>query len=120
MVETLWDVQLYSLFSRASDVAETVQGKVKLGAAADDCRADLLVVSLPHELHPQDIRVGIPLRAKKKKGRKREFSRISSACLFRGVGLCVVDAHRPIEAVAVVVQLSSLLQEIKLDPVVET
>lgn len=31
----------------------------------------------------------------------------------------VVDAYRPIEAVAVVVQLSSFFKKIKLDPVVE-
>lgn len=31
-----------------------------------------------------------------------------------------MDAYRPIEAVAVVVQLASFLQKIKLDPVVET
>lgn len=34
--------------------------------------------------------------------------------------VCVEDAYRPIEAVAVIVQLSPFLQEIKLDPVVET
>lgn len=52
---TIWrishDMSVCLLFSRASDVAEAVQGKVKLRAAANDGRTDLLVVSGPHELH---------------------------------------------------------------------
>lgn len=59
MLQEFW---LHSLFARAGDVAQAVQGKVKLGAAADDGRTDLLVVSVPHELHPQHVRVGCPLR----------------------------------------------------------
>lgn len=54
---------MYSLFPRASDVAEAVQGKVKFRAAANDRRTDLLEVAVPHKLHPQDVRVESPLRA---------------------------------------------------------
>lgn len=113
-------MEIYSLLSGASDVAEAVQGKVKLGAAADDCRADLLEVAVPHELHPHDIRVGSPLRAgERKKGRKwRECCTRHS--IDQHIEVCMVDAYRPVEAVAVVVQLSALLKKIKLDPVVET
>lgn len=63
----LW---LYLLFSGAGDVAQAVQGKVELRAAADDGRTDLLVVAIPHELHPQHVRVGCPLRGGKR-GRKK-------------------------------------------------
>lgn len=59
MPQELW---VHSLFARAGDVAQAVQGKVELGAAADDGRTDLLVVSVPHELHPQHVGVGCPLR----------------------------------------------------------
>lgn len=59
MPQELW---IRSLFARAGDVAQAVQGEVELGAAADDGRTDLLVVSVPHELHPQHVRVGCPLR----------------------------------------------------------
>lgn len=52
---------IHSLFSRPGDVAEAVQGKVKLGAAPNDRRADLLEVAVPLELHPQDVRVCSPL-----------------------------------------------------------
>lgn len=45
------DMSMCLLFSRASDVAEAVQGKVKLRAAANDGGTNLLVVSSPHELH---------------------------------------------------------------------
>lgn len=57
--QELW---VHSLFARAGDVAQAVQGEVELGAAADDGRTDLLVVSVPLELHPQHVRVGCPLR----------------------------------------------------------
>lgn len=53
---------VYLLFSGAGDVAQAVQGKVELRAAAHDGRTDLLVVAVPHELHPQHVRVGCPLR----------------------------------------------------------
>lgn len=50
------------LFSGTGDVAQAVQGKVELRAAADDGGAHLLVVAVPHELHPQHVRVVRPLR----------------------------------------------------------
>lgn len=55
----LW---VYLLFSWAGDVAQAVQGKVELRAAAHDGGPDLLVVAIPHELHAQHVRVGCPLR----------------------------------------------------------
>lgn len=55
----LW---VHSLFPRAGDVAQAVQGEVELGAAADDGGTHLFVVAVPHELHPQHVRVGCPLR----------------------------------------------------------
>lgn len=54
-----------SPFSGPSDVAEGVDGQIKLGAGADDGRADLLVVAVPHELHPHDVGIRSPLREKK-------------------------------------------------------
>lgn len=52
---------VYSLFPRAGDVAEAVNGEIELRAAADDRRADLLVVTVPFKLHSQHVRKGGPL-----------------------------------------------------------
>lgn len=57
--QELW---VYLLFSGAGDVAQAIQSEVELRAAADDGRTHLLVVAIPHELHPQHVRVGCPLR----------------------------------------------------------
>lgn len=74
-MQELW---VYLLFSGAGDVAQAVQGKVELRAAADDGRTHLLVVAIPLELHPQHVRVGSPLRGgsrgrKKMKGARNKW-----------------------------------------------
>lgn len=51
----------FSPLSWSGDIAEAVQGQVKLRAAADNGGANLLVVAIPQELHPQNVRVGGPL-----------------------------------------------------------
>lgn len=48
---------------RSGNEAQCVDAKFKLGAAADECRAHLLVEAVPAELQPQYIRVGVPLEA---------------------------------------------------------
>lgn len=68
-----------SPFSRPSDVAEAVDGQIKLRAAADDRRADLLVVAVPHELQPHDIRIRGPLRE------MEAIIMISEGCVVRDV-----------------------------------
>lgn len=78
--------RVYSLFSRASDVAEAVHGKVKFRAAANDSRADLLEISGPHELHPQDVRVGSPLRAGERQMSVPHMSQNKSKCRGQNCG----------------------------------
>lgn len=91
-------MNIYSLFSRTSDVAEAVNGKVKFRAAANDRRANLLVVAVPHELHPQDIRKCSPLKQERKKNECSALCKLKE--YFR---IFIIGAYRPIEAVAVVV-----------------
>lgn len=76
------DVNIYSLFSRTSDVAEAVNGKVKFRAAANDRRANLLVVAVPLELHPQDIRKCSPLKQERKKMNAVSFVNLKSILGF--------------------------------------
>lgn len=84
MLQELW---VHSLFAGAGDVAQAVQGEVKLRATADDGRTNLLVVSVPHELHAQHVRVGRPLRGGQrgrnnmKRARHRSQSDLRCRCL---------------------------------------
>lgn len=108
---------IYLLFPRASDVAKTVDGKIKLRTAANDCRAHLLEVAVPVELQPQDIRICSPLPGREGKHKKMKAPDTTT---HKNIMVFIVVTYRPVEAVAVVVQLSLFLKKIKLDPVVET
>lgn len=75
--QELW---VCSLFPGAGDVTQAVQGKVELRAAADDGGTHLLVVAIPHELHPQHVGVAGPLRGGER-GRKKIKDRVQHVAI---------------------------------------
>lgn len=82
---------VYSLFPRAGDVAEAVNGEIKLRAAADDRRADLLVVTVPFKLHSQHVRKGGPLWGDGGRGQFAGLYRHYCVCV------CVLERTGPLK-----------------------
>lgn len=86
---------VYSLFPGAGDVAEAVNGEIELRAAADDRRADLLVVTVPFKLHSQHVRKGGPLWGGRRGRGVR--NRLKFAGLYRHYCVCVLERTGPLK-----------------------
>lgn len=118
-----------SPLARAGDVAETVHSQIKFRTRANKGRTDLFEIAIPFKLHAQHIRKWGPLRER----RNLAFTKskliiqvdIQTFKMHVVLALVCIDytlsrTYRAIETMAVVIQESLFLFQIKLHPVVKT
>lgn len=109
-----------SHLARTSDVAESVDSQIKFRTRANKSRSNLLKISVPIKLHSQHIRICGPLR--KNNSYIQCFRQKSTVLLYciRFYPLLILNTHRAIKTMAVVIQEPLFLIPVKLQPVVKT
>lgn len=114
------------LLARAGDVAETVDSQIKFRTRANKGRTNLFEIAIPFKLHSQYIRICGPLRERRNLAFtiSKRVIQVDIQTFKMHVVLVLIhmlgSTHSTIKTMAVVIQESLFLIQIKLQPVVET
>lgn len=114
------------LIARTGDVAETVDSQIKFRTRANKGRTNLFEIAIPLKLHSQYIRICGPLREKRNLAFtiSKRVIQVDIQTFKMHVVLVLIhmlsSTHSTIKTMAVVIQESLFLIQIKLQPVVET